>query len=61
MMEPNDRVDIKQYIIPDWVWTDNKGRVRRGHITDMDKHCLTVCADDGEIVRDVREHFRKAT
>jgi len=31
---------------------------RKGHVVELDKYCLTVRTDDGETVRDVKEHFR---
>jgi len=58
-MEIDDRVEVKQYIEKDWVWADPKGRLLRGYVTAMDKHCLTVCTDGGEIIRAVRDHFRR--
>ena len=36
-----------------WAWTD-----RKGHITETDKYCHTVRTDDGDVIRDVIEHFR---
>ena len=38
-----------------WAWSN-----RHGHITAVDEHCYSVRADDGEDIRDVREHFRLA-
>ncbi len=32
---------------------------RKGHITEVDDYCYTVRTDDGETIRDVKEHFEK--
>jgi len=58
-MEIGDHVEVKEAIgAGTWRWEDRNGRIRKGHVTEIDKHCLTVCTDDGEIIRDVRDHFR---
>ncbi len=52
-MNTGEYVEIKESSGNRWRWTG-----RKGHVIDADKHCYTVRADDGEEVRDVREHFR---
>lgn len=52
-MEIGDYVEIKQAAGKRWAWTG-----RKGHITAVDEHCLDVRTDDGENIRDVKEHFR---
>lgn len=54
-MKVSDYVEIKEAAgAGNWKWIG-----RKGHITDADKHCFSVRTDDGESVRDVREHFRQ--
>lgn len=51
-----DKVEIKEATSGGkWVWSE-----RFGHVVSKDEHCFEVRADDGELVRDVREHFRHA-
>lgn len=53
-MKTGDYVEIKEAKgRANWVWCGRKGRV-----VEVDNYCLTVRADDGETVRDVKEHFR---
>lgn len=52
-MLPGDRVEIKEAKGSCWAWVG-----RLGQVIDADKYCYTVKADNGETVRDVREHFR---
>ena len=54
-MTTGDYVEIKDFSGGQWKWSD-----RKGHVTDADKDCLAVRTDDGEDIRDVREHFRPA-
>lgn len=54
-MNVGDYVEIKEAVGSEWKWTE-----RFGHITGADRHCFAVRADDGEDIRDVREHFRPA-
>ncbi len=51
-MSVDDHVEIKEFT-GQWKWTN-----RRGRITGVDNYCFTVLADDGETVRDVKDHFR---
>ena len=56
-VEIGDKVEIKQaFGKGNWRWTG-----RKGHVTHVDEHCLSVRTDDGENIRDVREHFRRVT
>ena len=58
-MKSGDYVEIKEARSAGiWRWTDIVGRSRKGHITAADEHCFTVRTDDGETIRDVRDHFR---
>lgn len=42
-----------------WTFKDYDGGIRTGLVTEVDRHCLRVRADDtGEHIRDVHEHFR---
>ena len=53
-MKTGDYVEIKEASGGgNWQWTK-----RKGHITEEDEHCFTVRTDDGETIRDVREHMR---
>lgn len=53
-MTIGDHVEIKEHGGgAEWRWTG-----RMGQITDVDKYCYTVQTDDGETIRDVKEHFR---
>ena len=52
-MKNGDRVEIKEAAGKDWKWTG-----RYGIIVDTDEYCFTVSADDGDRIRDVKEHFR---
>ncbi len=55
-MKAGDYVEIKEAASAgNWRWTK-----RKGHITDADEHCFSVRTDDGEDIRDVRDHFRPA-
>ena len=55
-MKTGDYVQIKEARgSAGWAWSTPP---RRGHITEADKYCFTVRTDDGETIRDVREHFR---
>lgn len=59
-MKVGDYVEIRTAVGPGkWAWAVGKV-VRKGHITAEDEHCFEVRTDDGEIIRDVREHFRRA-
>ena len=60
-MKIGSYVDIKEHRGGGrWSYEDIDGNVRRGHVTAMDEHCLSVRTDDGENIRDVRDHFRPA-
>ena len=60
-MQTGDYVDIKEARSAGrWSYKDNQGHCRRGHIVEVDEYCYTVQADDGEQVRDVKEHFRES-
>ena len=60
-MKSGDYVEIKEACGAGiWKWTDIRGKSRKGHVTEIDKHCLKVRTDDGETIRDVRDHFRPA-
>ena len=48
-----DKVEIKESKGSCWAWVG-----RYGKIIEVDKYCYTVAADNGETIRDVREHFR---
>lgn len=54
-MKSGDYVEIKDAIGSKWAW-----RNRKGHIASVDKHCYAVRTDDGENIRDVKEHFRRS-
>ena len=55
-IETGDKVEIKEAKGGGrWVFNE-----RFGHVTNVDKYCLEVRADDGELVRDVHDHFRPA-
>ena len=54
-MKVTDYVEIKESKGSKWLWTG-----RHGHVITVDKYCLEVETDDGETIRDVREHFRNA-
>ncbi len=55
-MQTSDYVEIKEARgAGRWSWTG-----RKGHIVKSDQYCYTVRADDGETIRDVRDHFRAA-
>ena len=58
-MEVGDTVEIKQAVGKGkWSWVVGK-KIRTGLVTAVDDHCLSVrCDDNGEHIRDVREHFR---
>lgn len=59
-MNRGDRVEVKTAIGPgQWVWKV-KGRSITGRIIETDKHCHTVEIDNGDKIRDVKEHFRPA-
>lgn len=53
-MDVGDQVEVKEAVGKgNWQWT---GRI--GMVTEADEHCLLVWTNDGDRVRDVREHFR---
>jgi len=55
-LKEGDYVEIKEHSgSAGWVWLKPP---RRGHITEADKYCFSVRTDDGQSIRDVREHFR---
>ncbi len=55
-MEIGQYVEVKEaHGAGNWKWTG-----RHGHVTRIDKHCVEVRTDDGELIRDVREHVRSA-
>ncbi len=55
-MNVGDTVEIKEAKgSAGWIWPEHP---RRGHITEVDKHCFSVRTDDGKNIRDVHEHFR---
>ncbi len=54
-MNIGDYVEVKDADGKNWKW-----RGRKGHVTAVDKYCYSVRTDDGQDIRDVREHFRRA-
>ncbi len=53
-MKTGDYVEIMEAKGPgNWKWTK-----RYGHVVEVGRYSASVRADDGELVRDVLDHFR---
>ena len=52
-MKVGEEVEVKEYRGSRWLFDG-----RRGHITEVDDWCYSVRTDDGENIRDLKEHFR---
>lgn len=57
-MKIGDTVQIKDYRGSTWRWLGRSGILKRIDTYCINQYCFVVELPDGEIIRDVMEHFK---